>query len=177
MVKASAGRPTPSYTVEFWLKPHLANYARTLFEGEQFVISLTNPIGAAALSVLTPKHGRAHVENYGPDFPRDRVKVVGMIGMAWAEKHGKEPAHLAAFEAQVEHLFYHSLLTWVDVQMEHGMGQNEAIRTWLDKLDVPLDHLQFDSVKKTVIRRRARLHQVRSSRKCCAENVPTARRA
>jgi hypothetical protein len=144
-----------TFTVHFYLKPHLADFARHLMGSDAFDIALTNPIGCMALTALTPKPKYAIL--HGPEFAQQRRRITGCIGVQNAKRYGHLVANLSIFETLVEHLFYHTMLVYVDGRIAAGSTQNNAIREFLEQHHVDLATIDIMSVKKTITRRRKRI--------------------
>jgi hypothetical protein len=152
-------REVERITVRFWLKPHLHQFARNFCEPGTMELVDTNIIGCIALSCLTPKASQA--DRIGETFRDGRMPLTGGLCFRSKDAHGFNVQSYARFEFAVEHLFYHTMLIYVDAQQAEGVAQNEAIRRFLADHNVGLDTIQFDTLKKTIIRRRKRLTEHR----------------
>lgn len=142
-------------TVRFYLKPHLHGFVRCFLGTDTIDAVDTNVLGSMALACLTPKLKFAMRES--TDWRKGRKVVVARLGMRQYQYQGACVVSSARFEQLVEHLFFHLMLQHVDGQLQLGRGQNESIRNFLDQYQVDLATVEFDSIKKTIIRRRKRM--------------------
>jgi hypothetical protein len=160
MVTTKAPPPpeTVYTTVRFYLKPHLHGFALRFVGGTVVDAVDTNAIGAMALSCLTRKSRETRRES--KEFPQGRQMMEARISIRMMEAHGYDVScvSMSRFEKLVEHLFYHMMLVYVDTEQDNGTTQNNAIRKFLDRYSVDLATVEFDSIKKTIIRRRARVN-------------------
>lgn len=166
--------------VRFWLKPHLRDFVTTIAGDKPFEMQSTNVIGSIALSCMTPKNTDADRASVGFDKGRDpvegritkhvasshgfiqvRKQVDGLMSLRSGERYGYLVASLSRFESLVEHLFHHMLLVHVDACMTMGDTQNNAIRTFLDRYNIDTQGIEFDSLKRTVSRRRSKMRVVK----------------
>lgn len=148
------------YTVEFYLKPHLHDFALVVAGGDGFHINMYNVVGCMALSTLTPKHDRQH--KVDASFKQPRRRITGSISIEHGRREGMYCSSLPVFETLVEHLFQHMLLTHVDLRRDQGMRQLDAIHEFLELHHVDLDGISIATLKKTIERRRSRV-EVNSS--------------
>jgi uracil phosphoribosyltransferase len=97
---------------------------------------------------------------------------VGTIGVENAKRYGYMVANLSLFETLVEHLFYHTMLVYVDGRIAAGSTQINAIREFIDHNQVDLATIDLMSIKKTITRRRKRMVQNSSAVKSIRTSVP-----